>query len=304
MRWLRALSGYGKALGLMLGLLAFVLVALQMWRRQDELRPLWQAMDAAHIAVALALCVMVQGLFGLSWHVLARGRVVAASLVADQLRWGQSLMAKYLPGKIWQGVARGALYGKERHAGAVFVLFVREQLLSLGISALIAAAYAPAALSPRLGVWFQCGFVVAAVTLTAIAALRRMPSSLRLRLPASLAAWNSAPPMPAALARAWLAQFAAYLAMCAAFATLVDGFGLQLGWLQLSAALCFAGLAGVVAVFVPAGLGVREAGLFWCLSPVLGPGNAAMLAVAWRVAITAGEALVALLALAAGSYRR
>lgn len=304
MRWTKALSGYGKALGLMLGLLAFVLVALQMWRRQDELRPLWQTMDAAHIAVALGLCVAVQGLFGLSWHVLARGRIVPASLVADQLRWGQSLMAKYLPGKIWQGVARGALYGKERHAGAVFVLFVREQLLSLGISALIAAAYAPAALSPELGLWFQFGFAAAALALTAIAALRRWPAALRLRLPASLAAWNSAPPMPAALARAWIAQFAAYLAMCAAFATLAEGFGLQLGWLQLSAALCFAGLAGVVALFVPAGLGVREAGLFWCLSPVLGPGNAAMLAVAWRVAITAGEALVALLALAVGSYRR
>ncbi|WP_408952448.1 lysylphosphatidylglycerol synthase domain-containing protein [Lysobacter sp. Hz 25] len=304
MNWRNPFSGYGRMLGLALGLAAFVLVALQIWQRHDELLPLWRRMDVAHIAAALILCVLVQGLFGLSWHVLARGRVERASLVADQLRWGQSLMAKYLPGKIWQGVARGALYGEERHVGAVFVLFVREQLLSLGISALIAAACAPAALPATLGWWFRCGFVAAAFVLTAIAALRRLPAAVRVRLPASLAAWNSAPPAPAALLRAWLAQFAAYLAMCAAFATLADGFGLQLGWLQLSAALCFAGLAGVAALFVPAGLGVREAGLFWCLSPALGPGNAAMLAVAWRVAITAGEGSVALLALAAGSRRR
>ncbi len=56
------------------------------------------------------------------------------------------------------------------------------------------------------------------------------------------------------------------------------------------AGLCFAGLAGIAAFFVPAGIGVREAALVWYLAPVIGPGPAALLAVAARVWISVGEA--------------
>ncbi|QWP77064.1 flippase-like domain-containing protein [Lysobacter sp. K5869] len=302
-RWKEAARRAGRAAGWLLGLAALALVAQQAWTRRTQWLPLWQRLEAADIALALALCLAMQIAFGLAWHLFARGRWVPQQLYADQLRWGQSLPAKYLPGKIWQGVARSALYADERRPTLTFVLFVREQLLSLGISAAIAAAAAPAALSPRLGLPFQAGLLAFAVAVSVAAVWRRLPAALAARLPAALAGWNQGLPTRAVLARVWLLQWLAYAAMVGAFAVLVAGFGLRIGLAQAASALCLAGLAGVLAVLVPAGLGVREAGLFWCLAPLVGAGNAAMLALAWRLAITAGEALFAALSFALGALR-
>ncbi|MBW4820756.1 hypothetical protein KJE23_09630, partial [Streptococcus salivarius] len=94
---------------------------------------------------------------------------------------GQSLPAKYLPGKIWQGVARSALYAAERRPTLTFVLFVREQLLSIGICAAIAAAAAPAALPPRLGAALQLALLAFAVAVSVAAIWRRLPAALAAR---------------------------------------------------------------------------------------------------------------------------
>ncbi len=304
MRWPKFARPLARSLGWVLGLLALALVAAQAWSRQEQWLPLWRQLQARDVVAVVGLCLIMQFLLGLAWHVFVHGRLVRDRLLGDQLRWGQSLLAKYLPGKIWQGVARGALYARDRGSGAAFVLFVREQLLSLGISALIAAAVAPAALSPRLGVGFQCAFLAAAAALTWIAMLKRLPEPVMARLPAIVRGGIAERPDAATMRRVWVLQLAGYVAMCAAFALLTASFGLRLDALRLSAALCFAGLAGVAALFVPAGLGVREAGLFWCLSPLIGAANAAMLALAWRVAITFAEALFALLSFVVGMRRR
>lgn len=303
MRWAEAMRRGGRAAGWLVGLAALALVAQQAWTRRAQWLPLWHRLDAADLALTLALCLAMQLAFALAWHLFARGRWEPRQLYPDLLRWGQSLPGKYLPGKIWQGVARSALYAQERRPALTFVLFVREQLLSLGISAAIAAAAAPAALSPRSGSMLQAALLAFAVAVSVAALWRRLPAALAARLPAPLAGWNQGLPEPAVLARVWLLQLLAYAAMCAAFAVLASGFGLRIGWLQAAAALCLAGLAGVLAVLVPAGIGVREAGLFWCLAPLVGAGNAAMLALAWRVAITAGEAVFALAGFLLGALR-
>jgi len=302
--WRRAARRGGRAAGWLLGLAALALVAQQAWTRRAQWLPLWHRLDAADLALTLALCLMMQFAFALAWHLFARGRWEPRQLYPDLLRWGQSLPGKYLPGKIWQGVARSALYAGERRAALTFVLFVREQLLSLGIGAAIAALAAPAALSPRAGLAFQLALLAFAVAVSAAALWRRAPAAVAARLPTALAGWNQGLPARAVLARVWLLQWLAYAAMCAAFAVLVRGFGLELELARSSAALCLAGLAGVLAVLVPAGLGVREAGLFWCLAPLVGAGNAAMLALAWRLAITAGEAAFAAASFALGALRR
>lgn len=304
MRWAEALRRGGRAAGWLLGLAALALVAQQAWTRRAQWWPLWQRLDAGDLVLILAACLAMQLAFGLAWHLFARGRWTPQQLYPDLLRWGQSLPAKYLPGKIWQGVARSALYAGERRPTLTFVLFVREQLLSIGICAAIAAAAAPAALPPQLGTALQVALLAFAVAVSAAAIWRRLPAALTARLPASLAGWNQGLPSRAVLTRVWLLQWLAYAAMVAAFTALLAGFGLRIGLAQAASALCLAGLAGVVAILVPAGLGVREAGLFWCLAPLVGPGNAAMLALAWRLAITAGEATFALLSFVLGALRR
>jgi uncharacterized membrane protein YbhN (UPF0104 family) len=57
-------------------------------------------------------------------------------------------------------------------------------------------------------------------------------------------------------------------------------------------------VAGVIAVFAPAGLLVREAALIGLLSPLLGSGDAVILAAASRIWLTALEVLAALFVLA------
>jgi hypothetical protein len=57
-------------------------------------------------------------------------------------------------------------------------------------------------------------------------------------------------------------------------------------------------LAGVIAVFAPAGLFVREAALIGVLTPVLGGGDAVILAIASRIWLTALEILSGIVVLA------
>jgi hypothetical protein len=63
-------------------------------------------------------------------------------------------------------------------------------------------------------------------------------------------------------------------------------------------------VAGIIAVFAPGGLIVREAALVAALGPTLGGSHAFLLAVASRVWLTALEILGALAVLAAGAGRR
>jgi hypothetical protein len=64
----------------------------------------------------------------------------------------------------------------------------------------------------------------------------------------------------------------------------------------LPAAAVFIGsyVAGIIAVFAPGGLGVREAAMVVLLSPITGPAPALLLAVASRLWLVALEILTAL----------
>jgi len=64
----------------------------------------------------------------------------------------------------------------------------------------------------------------------------------------------------------------------------------------LPAAAVFIGsyVAGIIAVFAPGGLGVREAAMVILLSPVTGPAPALLLAIASRLWLVALEILTAL----------
>jgi uncharacterized membrane protein YbhN (UPF0104 family) len=81
-----------------------------------------------------------------------------------------------------------------------------------------------------------------------------------------------------------------------AFQTLATGLGLPMSFGLAVSAFAAAYLLGYVAIFAPAGLGVREGFLVAFLGPALGPGPAVALATAQRVWMTAVEVLGAALA--------
>jgi hypothetical protein len=115
--------------------------------------------------------------------------------------------------------------------------------------------------------------------------LVRRWSPWQLDLPEGGASW---------LPLAWCLQVLGYLVLGIGCLALGLAFGLLRPELVLpvAAGLCFAGLAGIAAFFVPAGLGVREAALAWFLAPWLGAAPALLLAVLARLWISMGEATV------------
>jgi hypothetical protein len=79
------------------------------------------------------------------------------------------------------------------------------------------------------------------------------------------------------------------------------GEGVTASWWFYVAAFTASYLAGVIAVFAPAGLFVREAALIGVLTPVLGGGDAVILAIASRIWLTALEIVSGVVVLAAPS---
>lgn len=296
MDWRNAIGRYGKPLGLALGMVALCAIALHAWRQRHAIDVVLQRADTAEMLLALTFCMGGQVMFGLAWHRLARQSSMPARLRQDLQFWGLSLLAKYLPGKVWQGLARIALYADPANSTVVLTLFMREQLLSLGVATLFVAAVVPDGLPPPLRTAAQLTLGCCGLLMLAGAGLRHLPGWL----PGVFRRWSSQhAPDRNALLHAILLNIAGYMLLCAGFVLLANSLGLRGATpAQLAAGLCFGGLAGVAAFFVPGGLGVREAGMLWYLGSALGTGPAAMLAIAARGWLLLAEVVVAVAALA------
>lgn len=80
-----------------------------------------------------------------------------------------------------------------------------------------------------------------------------------------------------------------WVAHGAAFACLSRGLGLELGFWAGTTAFAAAYFVGYIALFAPAGIGIRESGLIGLLTPLLGADACLVLAAIQRVWITGAE---------------
>jgi len=177
-------------------------------------------------------------------------------------------------------------YGVSPTAATATVLLQQIVLLLTGL--IIVAGFTPIVLHQG---WWQGTFVVALVLGAGILLLlprltRRLPSLARL--------WSQVRPaqLPGfalLLAMQWLAYGAAFRLL--AIGLLGDAGVAQGSWGFYITAFTESYLAGVIAVFAPAGLLVREAALISILTPVLGGADAVILAVGARIWHTALELL-------------
>lgn len=210
-------------------------------------------------------------------------------------------LGKYVPGKVTSMAGQAMIarsYGVPLAASAAVLLLTTGlgilAALLLGAAALAAAGRGPLA-------WIA-GVALAAV-LAGIAAAPSAYGALTNRL----LRLGRRPPLEIGLARADMVRVQA--AMLAYQGMLTLGLALaSLGFVDLGlqslacvfGASLLAWTAGFVAVFAPAGLGVREAVFFALLSPAYGSGIAALLALVMRpcqivVDIAVGGAGIALL---------
>jgi hypothetical protein len=216
-----------------------------------------------------------------------------------------SNLARFIPGMVWQLVGVAAL-SHERDvspvAAAAAVLLQQVVLAFTGVA--VTAAWAPALLA-RWAHGVQpgemLGLAAGAMLLLVILLPRVMPLVARVvgRALRRTVTW---PPMPTG-------EFAGYVAgLCLPWLTYGVAFwlfgrgllGAQAPLFTLAVGSFVASyVAGLIVVFAPSGLVVREAALVAALAPAIGGGAALVLAVASRLWLLAVELITALGVLAA-----
>ena len=269
----------------------------------------------AHSAELAAVPIHVRG-----WPLLAASAITIVTwflLVrtwAWSLRWwGQSLpmlaavriwfitnLSRFVPGGIWQfahisAEALGARISPVAATGAIlfqqFVLLATGVALTASLAPVLPTAWAGTA-RPGAALALASLGVAAVIILLPVAAptLERWTSRFlrrEMRWPApgrrELTAYVGTLVLP------WLAYGIAFW---------LFGRGLlgEAAPALLPATAVFIGsyVAGIIAVFAPGGLGVREAAMVALLSPMTGPAPALLLAVASRLWLVALEILTAL----------
>lgn len=214
--------------------------------------------------------------------------------------WFTTNLARFIPGTVWQFASLAALslrHGVPALAATATVLLEQVVLLITGL--LVLAVLTPAVLHAP---WWQAAVIVAAGLGALGLALPRPGGALGRRLerwvPGLRLLWSGLTPVRLALFTATLVV--PWILYGIAFRLLAVGlFGDPPGsWGFYVAAFTASYIAGVIAVFAPAGLVVREAALISVLSPVLGSGDAVILAAASRIWLTALELVGAVIVLA------
>jgi uncharacterized membrane protein YbhN (UPF0104 family) len=298
---MRARDRVLRAAGVLVGagcLVALVLSLQQAIERGDvELR----RMEVLPLALAFALLFASHLLQATTWHLVRASVRIDARFIDDVASWAVSVLGKYLPGKVFHLGARLYLYKAEGRPAAVAHAYVVETVVTLtaaAIAALVALVVSHASIGTTLLSALAAIAVAGSVLL--FATRRWLPSRV-------WQAWRDRalpPPRPGAI----MLRFVALLVSM--FSCVLLGTGLFLlasalhpvSWDRLPAfvaALSCAGLAGMLAFFVPAGLGVREAILALLLSPVIPGAQAALVAIASRAWFISGDLVVALAGAAA-----
>ncbi len=183
--------------------------------------------------------------------------------------WFASMFARYVPGSVWQGAVRvvdAHIAGQSKRR--MLERYFAEQALACFSAASIAMALVPIA---RLPIERPVLVALAAVAIIALVASRAGP-----RLGISLQ-WTTG---------AVAAMAVAHLAIALGFGAFASAWVHPANWrgiVTLMAAFLIAGVAGLLAVFAPAGLGVREAVLASLLAPTLGSTNAIAVALGARL---------------------
>jgi hypothetical protein len=276
-------------------------VALMVWhtlvRNWDRFRSLSIAVsfEPAWIALSALATFAAYGLQIEAWRRILAGSDRPSYARAARIQLLANL-ARYVPGKVW-GVA------------ALVVLTERAGLdpWTAGTSAFTLQAVA-----------VGTGVAVAATTIPVVESWARLTAAgaiaaatFALLVSAPVMRWvvgragrsaRSGPLSMAAAGESVALMLAAWLAHGGAFSLLSHGISLTgpLRFTTAAGVFACASVAGVLALFAPAGVGVRELALIALLTPTLGTGGAVALSVGSRLLLTMCELLAALGAVLVG----
>jgi len=261
--------------------------------------PYWPAIQARHLSWHAIPLVTGSILVWANLALLLAAWTVSLRWCAQRIRyldaarvWFTANLARFLPGAVWQFASlavMSARYGLSTMAAAATVLLEQVVLLFTGL--LVLAALTPSVLHAT---WWQTALVVAAMLGAVGLALPRPGGRLGrwigTRVPAVQLLWSQLG--PAQLAAFTLMLVLPWILYGVAFRLLALGLldHLSGSWSDYIAAFTGSYVAGILAVFAPAGLLVREAALVKALMAVgVGGADAVILAFASRVWLTSLE---------------
>lgn len=265
----------------------------------------WPPLLAASALVVGAFVFMVA-----TWAMSLRWWSASVSFLSALRIWSLSNLARFIPGAVWQFAGLAALAVDERispvSATAAVLL---QQLVLLATGIVVAVSMAPGWIEPVApGLSPIAAVSVAIIGLVALATL--IPLSLPAvgRLLGRIAKRDITWPTVAlrafagytgALVLPWLAYALAFwLFAVALLGSSAPAVGVAGG------AFVASYVAGIIAVFAPAGIAVREAAMVAMLTPILDAQSALLLAIGSRLWMIALEILTAVVVVALYRARR
>ena len=282
-------GGLRRAVVVVLLVSALVVAVVSLHTRWTELRQAAGQLSPATLGAAFTLVLGSLVVSLLTWRstLVALGSPVGLRPAGRIFFLGQ--LGKYLPGSVWPVLAQMELGAAE---GLARTQVGTASLLSLALglpgALLIGLLAAPALLSTG-GSAYALLFIALPVV-----ALLLWPPVLNPLLGRALRLARRPPPQRLAgqaIARVALLSGAANLLLGAQAAVLADGLGAP-GASVLPLAVggfTLATVAGLLALPVPAGAGVREAVLVATLTPILPLAQAVVLALTSRLLLTAAD---------------
>lgn|GEM_PF-439461 len=292
-RWWR--RGWGKGLKwtLQLGLTVLVtwIIVSQVGVTLEEALALEAALPAVQPVAVIVSALLLLLFFGVAARLW--GRMVAELGGPDPGWIGSNRivltanLGRYLPGKVWQVAGLAVL---SRRDGVPVSLGVTAGVMGQAFHLAGAAIVGVVALGTLEGVawgaWAGVAALACFVAATSIPPLLRWGFRLVFRL-ARLDPTTAPSPDPLFGPRWVVLHTLVWCGYGLAFAFLVRGLGLEGGILPLAASFSAAYLLGYLAIFAPAGIGVREGILIALLRPSLGAAavGVAVLARVWMTVV-------------------
>jgi hypothetical protein len=292
---LRILGHLAKCL-VIVGLLGLIVRVLLI--NLPELRRHSIKCDAWLLVASLALLALHLLITSMLWHLFTVVNRASIPLGAAIVAWFYSMLGKYIPGKVFLWAGRTFYYHREGQSikRITFCLLLDMALQLLASCLVIAVALA---WSPHM---FLSKYRSATWILIAVVALGVNPRVLRLVLNRGLRLLRREPVVVAMRQRDIAAIVAGYTANCLLLGLAFFCFVNALHptpvekYLFLTGAFLVAGWTGVLAVFAPGGLGVRDSVLLVALCTMMPDSTAAVVVLAARVWTTAAELICVSLA--------
>jgi glycosyltransferase 2 family protein len=288
-------KGWLRAAKIAAMLLVLALIARSIARNWADFQAVHVTLDvkigwlaASFLVIFVTYAIQIE-----SWRRMLRGWDQHLPYADAARAWTIANLGRYIPGKVWSVAGLVVLAeraGVRRSAAAVSAFAMQAVVLGTGV--VLVAIATPHAASPIL----LAGAVVAALALIGILAWRRTAQWLGRLADANM----PLPPLPlSAIVFSSGLMLLSWATFGLAFWMLVRGM-VATATLPVSPAMGMFALGyvlGIVAVFVPGGIGVRDVALVGFLTPLLGGGAALAVSLASRVQLTLTESGAAGLAL-------